>query len=312
MKHITLESGIKVRTFNIPPPGTDPFRMNQTELMAYGLPAIPYDLHHRARYQRVYQHMKRKLTFVEPTFKVHRDSFYGPRRRAPITGTEEGTSWSGAVVEPPSGSFRWIEGDWIVPNVDAPSEGDAKCAVWIGLDGDSQLQDGQQVFQAGILIDVNRTGSAIRATFEPFWEWFPDPPVTITNFAVAPGDLITAVLCSTQGAGSTEGTIFFANRSSGLGTSVGLTAPANTALFGRTAEWIVETLITADGNQIPLADYGEVFFSECEAVTTAGNIVGGGTGLNVIAFNTQGDVISRGDLITPTVVRCVYSGALPA
>lgn len=312
MKRITLQNGIRVETFKIPPPGFDPFKASRAELRMYGLPPVPDEPHHRARYQRVFHHMRRKLTFVEPAFRVERNSFHGPRRRAVIAGTEEGTSWSGAVVQPPSGSFRWIEGDWIVPNVDAPSEGNAKCAVWIGLDGDTQLQDGQQVFQAGIIIDVNRSGSTIQARFEPFWEWFPDLPVIITNFAVAPGDLITAVLCSTQGAGSTEGTIFFANRSSGIGTAVGLTAPANIALLGLTAEWIVETLATADGNQIPLADYGEVFFSECEAVTTAGNIVGGGTGNNIVAFDTQGNVISRGNLITPTVVQCLYTGALPA
>jgi hypothetical protein len=278
----------------------------------YGLPAVPKDPHHRARYRRVFHHLRRKLTFVEPVFKVDRDGSHGPRRRAVVAGTEEGTSWSGAVVPSPSGSFRWIQGDWVVPNVDAPSQGNAKCAVWIGLDGDTQLQDGQQVFQAGVFIDVTRNGSSIQASFEPLWEWFPDPPVTITNFAVGPGDMITAVLCSAHGAGSTEGTIFFFNRSTGIGTSWGLTAPANVALAGRTAEWVVETLATRNGDQIPLADYGEVFFSECEAVTDFGNIVGAGAGNNIVAFDTQGNVISRGNLISPTIVQCLYTGAIPA
>ena len=279
----------------------------------YGLPPIPDDPHHRARYQRVFDHMRRKLNFVEPAFKVNLDRFHGPQRLALIAGTEEGTSWSGAVVQPGSGTFRWIQGDWIVPNVDAPSDGNAKCAIWIGLDGDAQLQDGRQVFQAGVLINVTRQGSSIRATFEAFWEWFPDPVVTITNFTINPGDLITVVLCSPQGAGSTEGTVFFANRTTGMGTSVALIAPPNIALLGETAEWIVETLISSNGTQITLADYGEVFFSECEAVTTSGNIVKGGTGNNIVAWSTQDlNVISQGNLITPTIIQCVYTGAMPA
>jgi len=311
MKHVTLEGGIKVATFKKPPFDFNPFAASEAELRMYGLPLVPDDPRHRARYQRVVNHMRRKLTFVEPTFRVNRDRFHGPRRRAVVAGTEEGTSWSGAVVQSSSGSFRWIQGDFVVPNVDAPSEGNAKCAVWIGLDGDTQLQDGAQVFQAGVFIDVNRNGSSIQATFEAFWEWFPDPAVTITNFAVNPGDMITMVLCSTQGAGSTEGTVFFANRTTGIGTSVALTAPQNVALRGGTAEWIVETLMS-NGAQIELADYGEVFFSECEAVTTSGNIVDAGSGNNIVAFDTQGNVISRGNLVAPTIVQCVYTGALPA
>lgn len=310
MKHVVLEGGIKVATFKAPPPDFDPFAASETELRMYGFPPLPQDPIFRARYRRVFDHMRRKLTVVEPTFKVSRDWIHGPRRRAIVAGTEEGTSWSGAVVQPSSGSFRWIQGDWVVPNVDAPSQGNAKCAIWIGIDGDSQLQDGDQVFQAGVFIDVNRTGSSIHATFEAFWEWFPDPPVTITNFAVSPGDMITMVLCSKEGSGSTEGTVFFANRTTGMGTSVALIAPQNVTLRGQTAEWIVETLIS-NNVQIELADYGEVFFSECRAVTTFGDIVEAGTGNNIIAFDTQGMVISQGTLIAPTIVQCLYTGVLP-
>jgi hypothetical protein len=313
MKRITLEgSSMKVGLFEIPPPGLDPFTASTAELRRYGLPPLPDDPHHRDRYRRVFDHMKHKLNFVAPACKIN-DRVQGPRRWAVIAGTEEGTSWSGAVVPSPSGSFRWMQGDWVVPNVDAPSGANAKCAIWIGLDGDSQLGDGQQVFQAGILIDVQRNGTSIQATFHAFWEWFPDPSVTITNFAVNPGDLITVVLCSPQGAGSTEGTVFFANRTTGMGTSVGLSAPTNIALAGRTAEWIVETIVTTDNVQIPLADYGEVFFSECEAVTTLGDIVGGGTGNNIVAWSDKDfSVISSGKLITPTIVQCLYTGTIPA
>jgi len=143
MKHVTLEGGIKVATFKKPPFDFNPFAASEAELRMYGLPLVPDDPRHRARYQRVVNHMRRKLTFVEPTFRVNRDRFHGPRRRE-------------------------------------------------------------------------------------------------------------------------------------------------------------------------LADYGEVFFSECEAVTTSGNIVNAGSGNNIVAFDTQGNVISRGNLIAPTIVQCVYTGALPA
>src|SRR4051795_10914944 len=55
-----------------------------------------------------------------------------------MAGTQTSTNWSGAVVTAPANdSFKWMEGDWTVPNVDAPTENQwYYCASWIGIDGD--------------------------------------------------------------------------------------------------------------------------------------------------------------------------------
>ena len=308
MKHIALEGGIEVGTFRRPPPGIDPFTASEADLRMYGLPPVPADPHHRARYRQVFNHLKHKLTFVEPTFQVNHDRFHGPRKGSVSEGTQRSSNWSGAVVRLPQGqSFRWIEGDFIVPNVDAPSDGQFYSGVWIGIDGDP----GIQVFQAGVECDVLRSGSSVQPHFYAWWEWFPNAEVAIKNFPISPGDMITMVLCSTQGAGSTEGTVFFANRTSGVGTSVALTAPPSITLLGRSAEWIVEAP-TIGTMQSRLADYGEVFFSVCEAVTATGTLINGGTGDNVNMFDGTGNMVSLGQLITPTVVRCQYTGAIPA
>ena len=308
MKHVTLDGGIKVATFKIPPPDIDPFAASQAELRMYGLPPVPDDPHQLARYRRVFNHLKRKLTFVEPAFQVNPDRFHGLPRRAVSEGTQLSSGWSGAVVRLPQGqSFRWIEGDFVVPNVDAPSDGSFYSAVWIGIDGDP----GIQVFQAGVSCDVHRSGSSVQPSFYAWWEWFPNPEVGIKNLPVSPGDMITMVLCSTQGQGSTEGTVFIANRTAGIGTSMALTAPANITLLGRSAEWIVEAP-NVDGTQSRLADYGEVFFSACEAVTGTGALVDGGSGDNINMVDGTLSLISVAELITPAVVRCQYVGALPA
>jgi hypothetical protein len=313
MKQIVLDGGQRAALFQIPPPGFDPLEASALDLRRYGFPQLPQHPRLRARYERVLRQMRHKLRFIEPTLRVERGQSHGPRRRSALAALEQGTSWSGVVVQPGSGSFRWLQGDFVVPNVDAPEQGSAQCAVWIGIDGDGQEQDGAQVFQAGIQISVTRTGTSISASFTPFWEWYPAKPVSITNFAVAPGDLITMVLCSQQGAGSAEGTVFFANRRSGLGTAVALAAPDGTVLAGRTAEWIVETLNTSAGEQITLADYGEVFFSECQAVTTANEIVEAGSGNAIVAFGVaSGLPISQGAPVAPTVVQCVYTGPQPS
>jgi hypothetical protein len=310
MKHITLDGGIRTGIFKLPPPGFDPFKASAADLKMYGLPQLPSDPGLLARYRRVFPGPSGSIKWIEPQFTLGRGWVRRPRPKRVALATEEGTSWSGGIV---AGAFRWMMGDWIVPNVGAVVDGRSMCGVWIGLDGDGQMQDGQQVFQAGVVITVNRSGNSVQTKFEAFWEWFPDDAVIISNFEVNPGDLLTLVLCSAQGTGSTEGTAFFANRTTGFGLAVPMFAPAGTALRGATAEWIVEMLTDRNTNQlIPLPDYGEVFFSECIAVSTDGSIVGGGTGNNYVAFDTQGNLVSQGQLIAPTVVQCLYSGDPPA
>lgn len=308
MSQIILEGGVKILTFPPPAPNFDPLTASPADLAKYGFPAMQDDPQHRERYRRVFSQIKKKLTYVEPTFRVNSDRFHGPRKRQPTAGTETSTNWSGGVVYAPKGqSFQWMEGDWVVPDVDAPTQGQwYYCASWIGIDGDGS----GDVFQAGVECEVYRSGSSITRHIYPWWEWYPISEVQITNLTVNPGDMITMILCSTQGVGSTTGTVYFTNRTTGASMSYALTAPAGTKLVGNCAEWIVEAP-TVGGSQSALADYGEVFFSVCEAVTTPGNTtVNGGTGDNINMYAGSQEV-SEGNLITPTIVQCLYEGALP-
>jgi Peptidase A4 family len=95
----------------------------------------------------------------------------------------------------------------------------------------------------------------------------------------------------------------------GATTSVALTAPAGTQLKGNCAEWIVEAP-TVGGAQSAAADYGQVFFNVCEAVTAKKVTIGRGTGDN-INMTAGSSVVSDGSLITSTVVECEYVGTLP-
>src|SRR5262252_590153 len=54
----------------------------------------------------------------------------------------------------PSGtSFRWVQGDWVVPDVDAPTENQwYYSANWIGIDGDGS----GDVCQMGVECEVFR------------------------------------------------------------------------------------------------------------------------------------------------------------
>jgi len=119
--------------------------------------------------------------------------------------------------------------------------------------------------------------------------------------------MLTALIC-TSGAGATTASVFLTNRTSGASTSFNITAPAGTSLTGNCAEWIVEAP-TVNGEQSALADYGEVFFSVCEAVSNSSTVYGGAG--NNINMTSGGNVVSDGILVTPTIVQCQYAGSLP-
>ena len=294
-KTITIEGDVKVVTHS-PSPNFDPLTASAAELVANCFPAVPQDQPHRQRFERVWARLKNKFHYIEPTFRVNPGKTHGPRHPSPTAGTQTSSNWSGAVVNPPAGqTFKYVIGDWVVPDVDAPAQGQwYYCANWIGIDGDGS----GDVFQAGLQSEVYQSGSSITKVLYPWWEWFPASETQITNFPVSPGDMMIMTLCSANAAGSTTGTVYWTNATSGASTNATLTAPSGTKLVGNCAEWIVE------GNGA-LADYGEVFFSDCEAVTNTGTVVDGGTQTN-INMTQSGKVVSDGNLITPTIVQCVY------
>ncbi|HLN32199.1 MAG TPA: G1 family glutamic endopeptidase [Gemmataceae bacterium] len=302
--------GYKVTFFDAPPQGFDPITANQVDLQRYGFPPRPDDdPHHLERYNRVFGHLKTKFHYIKPTLRVNANKIHRPRQRRPGDSPETSTNWSGGVVYAPSGqSFKWIEGDWVVPDVGAPTQNNWYfCANWIGIDGDGQSAD---VCQAGVECEVWQSGTSITRIIYPWWEWYPGPEIAITNFTINPGDMVTMLICTSQGAGSTSAAIFFTNRTTGASTSLSITAPSGYQLVGNCAEWIVEAP-TVDNAQSQIADFGEVFFSVCEAVTNSGTTVNGGTGNN-INLTSGGSVVSQGNLITPSIVQCLYTGALPS
>jgi hypothetical protein len=306
MTEIKLDGGLKIRTFQ-PPAGFDPMTASQADLLKFGFPARPDAGPHLERYKRVFSALKNKFHYIPPTFRLNPEKIHGPRKLHKAEGTESSTNWSGAVVYASAGqSFKWVEGDWVVPNVNAPTQNQwYYCASWIGIDGDGS----GDVCQAGVECEVYQSGASVTRHIYPWWEWFPNYEVQINNFPVSAGDMLTMLICSQNGAGSTSATFFVTNRTSGASTSMAFNAPSGTSLTGNCAEWIVEAP-TVGGSQSAIADYGEVFFSVCEAVTTDGTAYYGGNGNN-INMTAGGSTVSQGNLITPTVVQCYYSGSIP-
>jgi hypothetical protein len=318
VREITLDGGVKVRTFSPPPPGFHPLIASAAELAKFGFPARPDHPEHLERYRRVFDQIKDRFHYIEPAFKVNTKRRHGlaSKRGVEVQAVSEvSIAWSGGVVyAPPGESFRWMVGEWMVPNVSGPPVGLEYFAnIWIGLDGDP-VSESPNCLAVGVGIEDGNVEGSIDRIYYPFFSWYTSPYLSeslISNVSVNPGDIVDVVIC-TSGEGASEATVYFANLTSGGATSFVLEAPA-APLIGNSAEWIVQRseVNTTDGQWESLADYGEVFFSGCQAVSYSpdgsySQIIGGGTGDNIDMVNSDGDILSQGILVAPTVVQCVF------
>jgi Peptidase A4 family len=318
MKKITLEGGIEVRTF-APSKDFNPLKATPAQLVANGFPTMPDDPKLRERYVRVWNRIKSRFNYVEPTFRVNSDRIHGPRKGLAAERGEMSYNWSGGVVGVPEGqAFNLVLSDWTIPGVATPTNpqtgqgepGWHYCSSWVGIDGDRGSAD---VFQAGVECQVYGTlnGHGEKHVTYAWWEWAPLPEVEITNFGVQPGDRILVILCANEGHGpTTQGTAFMANITTGQYMSYAMNAPSGTRLIGNCAEWIVERP-EVGGVTSPLADYGEIIFDYCVAGTDGGLVVNADTG-DTIQMTAGRGIISVGELISSqNLVDCTYFPADP-
>ena len=313
MKKSKLEHGVEVITFGAPKAGFDVTKASDEELKQLGFPSGLTDSADKARYEQIKQKLAGRFHYVEPTFEVNPNKFHGPRKPAEgvaadaASGAETSGNWSGGVLHAtPGQAFRWVQGDWVVPNVAAPTQNKwYYSSNWIGLDGDGS----GDVCQAGLECEVYQSGSTVTRNIYPWFEWFPLTETKITNLAISAGDMVTMTIC-TSGPGATQATVVFANHTSGASTSLNFTAPAGTKLVGNCAEWIVEAP-TVGGTQSTIPDYGQVFFNVASATSMTGAAVNGGTG-NTISLVSDGKTLATGSIVTPTVILSSYSGPIPA
>jgi hypothetical protein len=111
-----------------------------------------------------------------------------------------------------------------------------------------------QVLQAG----TGATVTGDKVDYWAFFEWYPDPPVRITNFPIKPGEYIAVLVCAYT---PTQGYVSMKNRQTNVTYQAGIPPPAGISSIGDTVEWIVEGL-SAD-----LPNWVTVGFHECSAGT---------------------------------------------
>ena len=276
MAKISDEEALKHFTaYPAPPEGFDPNAAEPRLLRKHGIPRRPDALkepHLKAIWDSAFAS---KPTFIQAEIAIdHRLS----KRKRPVIKKPRGKSfspsgWAGVVVpvanlhfSPPEPVVS-VYGEWFIPNVTPiPNEpaGGQTVGFWVGIDGFGN----NQVLQAGTAATV--TGNN---TVNWVWtEWWPLPPIQVTNFPIKPGDYITVLVCANQ---PNHGFCSMLNKTTNQATSIGITPPNNVTSIGATAEWIVEGISSI------LPVFSTVVFTNCSA------------GTKNHSFNMHGGVITE-------------------
>jgi hypothetical protein len=260
-----VDVAAQMRTFEAPPDGFNPFTAPDSLLLHHGFPRRP-DAQKEPQLYRAWRRAFRpgaKMVKAELAY----DEIMSRRNPLHRGGTDfKPSGWGGVVVPTSALGFgepaNTVYGQWTQPYVyplASPPPGPQTVGFWVGIDGFGN----NQVLQAGTAVTVN--GSSV--IHWAWTEWWPNGAVQITNFPVAPGDIITCLVCAPQ---TNHGFVSMKNERTNQAVSVGVNPPSGITSAGATAEWIVEG-ISADlipWDEFPLPIVLDIFnFSGATAGT---------------------------------------------
>jgi Peptidase A4 family len=298
-----------LQTFDPPPAGFDLPSASPAELRQYGLPRRPDPDTEPDLYQHWQNGVARTRSIVRAELgrSPALDRLSAARRSRRGLPGDGGNSfspsgWAGAVVSladigvaPPATT---VSARWAVPTIDITDVTDPSSELvvgfWVGIDGGP-------ILQAGTAAVVN--GKNVQ--YYAWTEWFPTAPATtVTNFAVAPGDIVNFSVCNTTSlSGTLHGAVSMSNERTGVATTVGMNPPAGTVTEpGTQVEWIVEAPGSAD-----LADFLSVVFLDCDAGTQQQSFGVSSAGLTEIEGSTA--ALTQASVINPDSVAVVWLGS---
>jgi len=276
-----------IGTAEAPPAGFDALHANAADLKRYGLPARPDALRSPAAYGAWVHIVGSARHFMAPILR-QRETRHLPLNRvnkAVVPGANRNssfvysTNWSGIadagnVASFGSNSIYVLYGEWVVPIAQQAlgtcSGGTDYSAIWMGIDGYNT--NNTDVFQGGTEADATCSGGYTRPDYYIWFEWYPNYSYEITNLPVGAGDDVAGVLVANS---STSGSFYVISETTGVYTTVVLSAPAGTYLAGTSAEWIVE-LPSVNNVEGTLTNYTADFMTNTVAVMKNGTAFDGG------------------------------------
>jgi len=305
-----LRETVGIGRFKPVPDRFDPLKASPRALRAHGFPARPDAKLHPRLHEQWERILSQPIRLIDPQFAVMRDKGHGSHQ---AYGPPAGNGWGGSIAfAPKDDRITFVSGQWTVPRIAAPKPGNSICACWIGIDGangDPYRDDSNDILQAGTTQMIVTTdhwyGDSTDYYSFVWFEWYPAPPVEITNLHASPGDSMYCVICVYS---PTEAGIHLLNVTTGLGVSFTKSAPPKVKLHGNCAEWVVENPPSAS---MSLGRFGNVYFDECVAGTENGQLLLAGEGRMLPMYDSSGHDIAIPTAETDLLVRIRYADAAP-
>lgn len=154
------------------------------------------------------------------------------------------TNWSGYLAT--GGSFSAVSGSWYVPQPTGNGMTISSDATWVGIGGVSS----SDLIQVGTYNTVDASG---KVTSAMFYELLPAAAQMVVGLTVTPGDLIYASLSSSGNSWTITATNVTTNQT--FQTVVSYASSLSSA------EWIQEDPSYANGQLVPLDNFGTVNLS---------------------------------------------------
>ncbi|TPX10035.1 uncharacterized protein E0L32_001232 [Thyridium curvatum] len=206
------------------------------------------------------------------------------------------SNWAGAVLN--GNNFKTAQATIKVPNPAMPRGGKAStqyaASVWVGIDGSSCQR---AILQTGI--DVYFQNG--KASFDAWYEWYPDYAYTFQGFAIRAGDTLTITVSASS---NKAGFVTIQN----LTTRKQIThnfANQRATLCLQNAEFIVEDF-QSGGSLVPFVNFGQVAFSNA-VVRNNKNQVQSLAGASILNMRQNNKVVANCGA-SSNLVSCKYTG----
>ena len=203
------------------------------------------------------------------------------------------TNWAGAVLV--GTGYTSVSGTIKVPTPKAPAGdngGSYAASAWVGIDGDTCQT---AILQTGVDFTIEDG----EASFQAWYEWYPDYAYNFDSMTINAGDEITMVVTST---GTTSGEAIIENKTSGQKVSQQF-SNENGALCNTNAEWIVEDF-EQGGGLVPFCNFDAVTFTG--ATVTSNGKPTGVTGSQVLNIKQSNVVLTSCSVSGESDVTCKY------
>jgi hypothetical protein len=282
----------RIKEFPTPPADLDLLHATADELREFGLPPRP-DPEREREVSKVWRSffvprplfVAAEVVEIEDMFRIQLRQTSVPAAAvvASTTRYETSRNWCGAYVEPSDAKiFVQVSGRWVVPDPSPPPGAvhppgqsvDYACSTWVGLDGQRRYTD-SSLPQIGTWQEVTLEANGSRSPAETYaWvQWwardYPDNrPGRITGVPVVTGD---EVVCMVRVWRPSIAVVYVKNLRTNRLAHFRIRAPVvrghRFTISGATAEWIMERPRQLNSPDFfPLADYGSVQISQCNAV----------------------------------------------